>query len=94
MGLTVSRKTAKTLAVRRKNVKKNLTISNHKIRSRDLLISLMCYALCGAPCVRKCGKPPSRPPVFTTSIPTQNFGESVLRVFWRENEWQPAFCGA
>ena len=53
MGLTVSRKTAKNLAVRRKNEgiltvsrKKILTvkISNHKIRSRDLLLSLMCYA--------------------------------------------------
>ena len=52
MGLTVSRKTAKNLAVRRKNqriltvsVKKMLTVkkSNHKIRSRDLLLSLMCY---------------------------------------------------
>ena len=43
MGLTVSRKTAKNLAVRRKKmliVKK----SNHKIRYRDLLLSLMCYA--------------------------------------------------
>ena len=53
MGLTVSRKTAKNLAVRRKNEriltvsrKKILTvkISNHKIGSRDLLLSLMCYA--------------------------------------------------
>ena len=53
MGLTVSRKTAKNLAVRRKNEriltvsrKKMLTVkkSNHKIRSRDLLLSLMCYA--------------------------------------------------
>ena len=53
MGLTVSRKTAKALAVRRKNEriltvsrKKMLTVkkSNHKIRSRDLLLSLMCYA--------------------------------------------------
>ena len=52
MGLTVSRKTAKNLAVRRKNKtiltvsrKKMLTVkkSNHKIRSRDLLLSLMCY---------------------------------------------------
>jgi len=52
MGLTVSRKTAKNLAVRRKNEriltvsrKKMLTVknSNHKIRSRDLLLSLMCY---------------------------------------------------
>ena len=53
MGLTVSRKTAKNLAVRRKNEriltvsrKKMLTVkkSNHKIRSRVLLLSLMCYA--------------------------------------------------
>ena len=53
MGLTVSRKTAKNLAVRRKNEriltvsrKKILTvkISNHKIGSRNLLLSLMCYA--------------------------------------------------
>ena len=45
MGLTVSRKTAKNLAIRRKNEtivtvsrKKMLTVkkSNHKIRSRDL----------------------------------------------------------
>ena len=50
MGLTVSRKTAKNLAVRRKNEriltvsrKKMLTVkkSNHKIRSQDLLSSLM-----------------------------------------------------
>ena len=49
MGLTVSRKTAKNLAVRRKNEriltvsrKKMLTVkkSNHKIRSQDLLLSL------------------------------------------------------
>ena len=53
MGLTVSRKTAKNLAVRRKNEriltvsrKKMLTVkkSNHKIRPRDLLLTLMCYA--------------------------------------------------
>ena len=53
MGLTVSRKTVKNLAVRRKNEriltvsrKKMLTVkkSNHKIRYRDLLLSLMCYA--------------------------------------------------
>ena len=53
MGLTVSRKTAKNLAVRRKNEriltvsrKKMLTVkkSNHKIRSRVLLFRLMCYA--------------------------------------------------
>ena len=53
MGLTVSRKTANNLAVRRKNERiltvsrnKMLTVkkSNHKIRSRDLLLSLMCYA--------------------------------------------------
>ena len=53
MGLTVSRKTAKNLAVRRKNEriltvsrKKMLTVkkSNHKIRSRDFLLTLMCYA--------------------------------------------------
>ena len=56
MGLTVSRKpckTAKNLAVRRKNEriltvsrKKALTVktSNQKIRSRDLLLGLMCYA--------------------------------------------------
>ena len=52
MGLTVSRKTATNLAVRRKNEriltvsrKKVLTLKkyNHKIRSRDLLLSLMCY---------------------------------------------------
>ena len=52
MGLTVSRKTAKNLAVRRKNEriltfsrKKMLTVKkyNHKMRSRDLLLSLMCY---------------------------------------------------
>ena len=52
MGLTVSRKTAKNLAVRRKNEriltvrrKKMLTVkrSNHIIRSRVLLLSLMCY---------------------------------------------------
>ena len=50
MGLTVSRKTAKNLAVRRKNEriltvsrKTMLTVkkSNHKIRSEDLLLSLM-----------------------------------------------------
>ena len=55
MELTVSRKTAKNLAVRCKNEriltvsrKKMLTVKkpNHKIRSRDLLLSrLMCYAL-------------------------------------------------
>ena len=48
MGLTVSRKTAKNLAVRRKNEriltvsrKKMLTVkkSNHKIKSRDLLFN-------------------------------------------------------
>ena len=53
MGSTVSRKTAKNLAVRRKNeriltVRRNkmLTVkrSNHQIRSRDLLLSLMCFA--------------------------------------------------
>ena len=52
MGLTVSRKTAKNLAVRRKNEriltvsrKKMLTVKyNHKIRSRNLLLTLMCYA--------------------------------------------------
>ena len=53
MGLNVSRKTAKNLAFRRKNEriltvsrKKMLTVKkyNHKIRSRDLLLSLMCYA--------------------------------------------------
>jgi len=51
MGLTVSRKTIKNLAVRRKNEriltvsrKKMLTVkkSNHKIRSRDLLLSRRC----------------------------------------------------
>ena len=43
MGLTVSRKTAKISTVSRKKL---LTVkkSNHKIRSRDLLLSLMCYA--------------------------------------------------
>ena len=50
MGLTVSRKTAKNLAVRRKNERIILTVSrkkmltakrsNHKIRSRVLLLSL------------------------------------------------------
>ena len=53
MGLTVSHKTAKNLAVRRKNEriltvsrKKMLTVkkSNHEIRFRDLLLTLMCYA--------------------------------------------------
>ena len=53
MGLTVNRKTAKNLAVRRKNDriltvsrKQMLTVkkSIHKIRYRDLLFSLMCYA--------------------------------------------------
>ena len=53
MGSTVSRKTAKNLAVRRKNEriltvsrKKMLTVkkSDHKIRSRGLLLSLVCYA--------------------------------------------------
>ena len=47
MGLTVSRKTAKNLAVRRKN-ERILTVSrkksNHKVRPRDPLLSLMCYA--------------------------------------------------
>ena len=52
MELTVSRKTAKNLVFRRKNEriltvsrKKMLTVkeSNHKIMSRDLLLSLMCY---------------------------------------------------
>ena len=52
MRLTVTRKTAKNLAVRRKNEriltvssKKMLTVkkANHKIRSRDLLLSPMCY---------------------------------------------------
>ena len=52
MGLTVSRKTAKNLAVRHKNERiltvsrqKMLTAkkSNHKVRSQDLLLSLMCY---------------------------------------------------
>ena len=55
MGLTVSRKTAKNLAVSRKNERiltvshrKMLTVkkSNPKIRSRDLLLSLMCMPLC------------------------------------------------
>ena len=50
MGLTVSRKRAKNLAVRRKNEriltvsrKKMLTVKkiNHKIRYRDLLLNLM-----------------------------------------------------
>ena len=54
MGLTVSRKTVKILAVMRKNEriltvsrKKMLTVKkfNHKIRSRDLFFSLMCCAL-------------------------------------------------
>ena len=52
MGLTVSRKTAKNLAFRRKNEriltvsrKKMLTVkkSNYKIRSRNKVLSLMCY---------------------------------------------------
>ena len=53
MGLTVSGKTVKNLAVWRKNEiiltvsrkKKMLTVKgyNHKIRSPDLLLSLMCY---------------------------------------------------
>ena len=60
MGLTVSRKTAKNLAVTRKNEriltvsrKKMLTVkkSNHKIRSRDLLLTLMCYAFIYSPVV-------------------------------------------
>ena len=51
MGLTVSPKTAKNLAFRHKNEriltvsrKKMFTVkkSNHEIRSRDLLLSLMC----------------------------------------------------
>ena len=56
MGLTVSRKTAKNLAVRRKKEriltvsrKKMSTVkrSNHKIRSRILLLSLMsCAFMC------------------------------------------------
>ena len=47
MALTVSRKTAKNLAVRRE---KMLTVkkSNQKTRSRDLLLSLMCYAFMSA----------------------------------------------
>ena len=53
MGLTVSRKTTKNLTVRRKseriltvNGKEILTVKkcNHKIRSRDLLLSLMWIA--------------------------------------------------
>ena len=53
MWLTVSRKKAKHLAVRRKNEriltvsrKKLFTVekSNHKIRSRDPSFILMCYA--------------------------------------------------
>ena len=54
MGLTVSRKTAKNLAIMRKNeriltvsLEKNVNRkkSSHKVRSRDLLLSLMyiCY---------------------------------------------------
>ena len=53
MELTVSRKTAKNLAVRGKN-ERILTVSRnkmlavkkykHKIRSRDLLLTLMCHA--------------------------------------------------
>ena len=53
MGLTVSRKTAKNLTVRRK-IKRILIVSrkrmlagkkyNQKIRSRDLLLTLMCHA--------------------------------------------------
>ena len=54
MGLTVGRKTAKNLSVWRRNErvltvsrKKKLTVKklNHKIRSRDLLLCLMCYVL-------------------------------------------------
>ena len=67
MGLTVSRKTSKNLAVRRKNEriltvsrKKMLTVkkSNHKIRSPDLLLSLKCYAfMCsGSENYTKCRK--------------------------------------
>ena len=70
MGLTVSRKTAKNLVVRRKN-ERILTVSreknvkhknsNHKIRSRDLLLSLLCYAFMYSGSEnynrnRKCGK--------------------------------------
>ena len=43
MGLTISRKTAKNLAVRGKN-ERILFISRKKIWSRDLLLSLVCYA--------------------------------------------------
>ena len=66
MGLTVSRKTAKNLAVRRKNEriltvsrKKMLTVkkSDHKIRSRDLLLSLVCYAFtCSGTCSENCNR--------------------------------------
>jgi len=35
--------------------------------------------------------PRDRPTVGTTGIPTPNFEQSVLRVFLRENEWQPRF---
>ena len=57
MGLTVSCKTAKNLAVRRKNEriltvsrKKMLTVKKSLKRSRDFLLSLMCYAFmcCGS----------------------------------------------
>ena len=43
MGLTVRRKNERILTVSRK---KMLTVkkTNHKIRSRDLLLSLMCYS--------------------------------------------------
>ena len=33
-----------------------------------------------------------RPTVRSTGIPTRSLGWSVVRVFWRENEWQRAFC--
>ena len=65
MKLTVSRKKDKNLAVRRKNEriltvsgKKMLTVkkSNHKIKSRDLLLSLVCYAFTTVSVNRKCRK--------------------------------------
>ena len=37
----------------------------------------------------------ARPPVsLFLEYWTQNFEYSVVRVFWRENEWQPVFCEA
>ena len=84
MGLTVSRKTAKYLAVRRKNEriltvsrKKMLTVkkSNHKIRSRDLLLSLMCYAFM---CSGTISFPESSFPL-TSGRKTRALGATILK---------------